>query len=177
MYQITIVGNVRGEAYNQLIDHLIRQSDSFLFHLPNMGKLLVNERNIEFLHEYSLGYTEENDQDEHQEYVKNMQPFLDIIRNDVIEYHKDTGYLDQVSSIEMEVFHVSISEKTPSFFSKADNILNWKYPNFPEDPCFLSNGKCIFQCIVHEGMCYLNYYDPVILNLLEKNNIEFFRSE
>lgn len=176
MFQITIVGNISGMAYEKLIDRLIQQSDSFLFHLPNMGKLLVNERNIDLFPEYSLGYIEETDHDDYAEYVRNMQPFLNTIRSDIIEHHNDTGYLDQISSIEMDVFNVMVSKKTKAFFSNSDNILSWKYPKLPEDPCFISNGVCIFQCIVHEGMCYLNYKDPFILGLLKENNIDYFRS-
>ena len=176
MFQITIFGNISGMVYEKLIDRLIQQSDSFLFHLPNMGKLLVNERNIDLFPEYQLGYTEETDHDDHAEYVRNMQPFLNIIRSDIIEHHNDTGYLDQISSIEMDVFNVMVSKKTKTFFANSDNILSWKYPTLPEDPCFISNGVCIFHCIAHEGMCYLNYKDPFILALLKENNIDYFRS-
>lgn len=176
MFQITTIGNISGMVYEKLIDHLIQQSDSFLFHLPNMGKLLVNERNIDLFPEYSLGYTEETDHDDYTEYVRNMQPFLDIIKSDIIEHHCDTGYLDQISSIEMDVFNVRVSQKTKTFFSNSDNILSWKYPTHPEDPCFISNGVCIFQCIAHEGMCYLNCKDPFILELFKENNINYFRS-
>lgn len=176
MFEITITGDISGIVYEKLIDRLIQQSDSFLFHLPNMGKLLVNERNINLFPEYSLGYTEETDQDDHIEYVRNMQPFIDIIRSDVIEHHNDTGYLDQVSSVEIDVFNVIVNEKTKTFFSSTNSILSWRYPRLPEDPCFISNGMCIFQCIAHEGLCYLNYNDPVILALLKENNIDHYRS-
>lgn len=177
MYQITIIGHICGNVYCEILNELFKRSDSFLFHLPNMGKMLVNERNIEYFPEYELGYTEEDNQEKHISYIKQVQPYLEIIKNDIIESHIDTGYLNQVSNIEMEVFRVSISENSKAFFSKTNDFLNWKYPKLPEDPCFLSNGECIFQCLSHEELCFLNYYDKKIIKLLKTNNIDFYRSK
>ena len=70
MYQITIVDDISGNAYDELIEYLIRKCNSFLFHLPNMGKMLINERNAELLPEYSVGYTEERNQEKHRTYGK-----------------------------------------------------------------------------------------------------------
>lgn len=176
MYQITIVNDIRGNAYNELIEYLIRKCDSFLFHLPNMGKLLINERNAEFFPEYSVGYTEEKDQEKHRRYIKKVEPLLDIISNDITERWKDTGYLDQTSNIEMEIFQILISEQTCMFFANTESILSWKYPDLPEDPCFMCDEVCIFQCIAHEGLCFFYSTDPWIFDFLKKYNIDFFIS-
>ena len=177
MYQIVITSPLCGKVYQDLITILIQRSDSFLFHLPNMGKVLINERNAEFMPEYPLGYTEEEDQELHKLYIKRMEQYLDIIQNDIIESHIDTGYLDQVSNIEIKVFNVSISNKTISFFRKTDDFSKWKYPDMPENPCFLLKGECLFQCIAHENICFLNFYDPKIIKLFKANKIKFFKSE
>lgn len=98
---LKIIGSINGNAYQELVHLLIKQSDSFVFNLPNMGKILINERNIEFMPEYTIGYSQEEDQDLHNAYMKRMAYYLDIIKNDVISVRKDTGYLDQVSNIEI----------------------------------------------------------------------------
>jgi hypothetical protein len=174
MYQITTTTDISGSAYNELIAYLTRHCDSFSFHLPNMGKMLVNERNAQYFPEYPIGYTEEIDQEKHRIYIGSVQPLINIISNDIIKQWKDTGYLDQISSIETEIFHALISPQTPIFFATAERILAWKYPKLPEDPCFFSNGICVFQCIAHESMCYFNSADPWILQFLKKHKIDFF---
>ncbi len=174
MYQITTTSDISGTAYSELIAYLTRQCDSFSFHLPNMGKMLVNERNAQYFPEYPIGYTEETDQEKHRAYIERVQPLVHSISNDITKQWKDTGYLDQISSVEMEVFHSSVSLRTPSFFATAESILSWKYPDLPEDPCFFSEGVCIFQCIAHEGMCYFTSKDVWILEFLKKHNIDFF---
>ena len=173
MFEITIVGNICGEAYDKLISRLVQISESFLFHLPNMGKTLVNERNAELMEGYPLGYIEETDCEQHQAYIEKMQPFLNIIEKDIIEHHKDTGYLDQMSNLEIDVYSVTISENTKNFFAKSDNVFNWQYPNFPEDPCFLSSDDCIFQVIAHENLSFLYRDDPYIISLLDEYDIEY----
>ena len=50
---------------------------------------------------------------------------------------------------------------------------DWVYPDAPEDPCFLSNGKCVFQCIAHEGLQYLYSNNKVILDFFKKNKVAF----
>ena len=76
----------------------------------------------------------------------------------------------------MEIFQILVSEQTRMFFGKAESILSWKYPNLPEDPCFMSDQVCIFQCIAHEGLCFFNSTDPWIFDFLKKYNIDFFIS-
>ena len=177
MFEITTFGNISGEAYNELIKLLVIKSDSFMFHLPNMGKTLINARNAILFPEYPIGYTEETAEEQHIEYLNRMQPFLDVISDDIVEHHKDTGYLDQTYNIEIDVYTVKISEKSKTFFSICDNILSWKYPDFPENLCFISNGVCIFHCIAHEKLCFIYCRDSEILSLLEKNKIDFVIDE
>ena len=73
MHEITIWDDICGSAYFELVDYLLKQSTSILFHLPNMGKTLVNERNAalmaESIHHYEIGYSEEINQECHIEYV------------------------------------------------------------------------------------------------------------
>lgn len=151
---------------------LIERSDSYLFHLPNMGKILINERNAEYFPQYPLGYTQEEDQDSHAVYIKRMKWHIDLIKEDIIESHIDTGYLNQTSNSELEIYHVAISERTLGFFSGTRDFFKWLYPILPEDPCFLSKGKCIFQCIAHENLCYLYIDDREIVKFLKRNHVE-----
>ena len=116
MFEITIFDDICGVAYTRLIEHLIQKCDSFLFHLPNVGKMLINERNSKHFPEYPIGYTEEIDQHKHNEYIKKVQPLLEIVSADIIEQYKDTGYLDQTSNIEVEVFRIAMSKQSSLFF-------------------------------------------------------------
>ena len=174
MYEI--LGSLSGKAYNEMISLLVHRCDSFIFHLPNMGKLMINERNAKFLSSYPVGYSKEENQNEHREYVDRVDKFLDVIKNDIVRDYTDTGYLDQVSSIEMRIYHVSISSRTKHFFELTDNFSNWRYPSLPENPCFLSKGKCIFQCIAHENLCFIYSDDKEFELLLKRNRIEFVQS-
>jgi hypothetical protein len=51
------------------------------------------------------------------------------------------------------------------------------YPALPENPCFLIDGKCIFQSIAHENLCFLYIDDKRITKLLKKNHVEFFKAK
>lgn len=94
---------IKKKKYNKLVDFLIENSDSFLFNLPNMGKTVVNERNADVMDE-PIGYVDEEDQDEYMAYVESTKPCIDIIRDDIIESYFDTGCLDQITSIEHQIF-------------------------------------------------------------------------
>lgn len=174
MYDIT--SSINGNTYDEIVRILIRRSDSFLFNLPNMGKILINKRNAESMKEYEIGYTEEFDQDLHYAYMKRVGYYLDMIREDIITLHTDTGYLDQFSNREIEVYHVAVSEKTEDFFNQTNDFSKWMYPALPENPCFLENNKCIFQCIAHENLCFLYVEDVRIKTILKKDHVEFFES-
>lgn len=171
MYQL--IGSLKGHIYDELINLLIKKSDSFLFHLPNMGKTIVNKRNAELMPEYPIGYSYEEDQDLHIAYIEKMNIYLNLIKSDIIKHYIDTGYLDQVSSNEIEVFYAAISERTKIFFSLTNNFSKWMYPMLPEDPCFICNEKCIFQCISHENLFFLYLDDIDIKCFLKKNKIKF----
>ncbi|MBQ8184401.1 MAG: hypothetical protein IJ036_01300, partial [Lachnospiraceae bacterium] len=123
MYRI--LDSLNGKVYQELVSLLIKRSDSFLFHLPNMGKTVVNHRNAPFMTGYPIGYSKEKDQDLHLAYMKWVKRYIDLIRDDIIQSHTDTGYLDQISSIEMEVYHVAISERTSGFFGQTDDFSKW----------------------------------------------------
>lgn len=172
----TITSPIFGDSYQKIVKLLIEQSDSFIFHLPNNGKVLINERNVDSMPDFPIGYTESEDQDLHAAYIKTMQDYLDLIREDIISVKKDVGYLDQITNREMEVYHVRISENTLSFFSTTVDFFRWRYPALPENPCFIKEGKCIFHCIAHENICFLNVDDKRIVKILKKNHIEFFKS-
>jgi hypothetical protein len=170
-----VFGVLSPNAYIELVQLLLKKSDSFLISLPNMGKSLVNERNVHLLNGYPLGYSVEEDQDLHLAYIKWTKQYLDLIRNDIIRSYTDTGYLDHTTNIAMDIFHVAISERTIDFFSQTDDFSRWMYPAFPENPCFLSNGKCIFQCIAHERLCILYIEDKEIKHFLRRNRIKYIK--
>ncbi len=172
---IQIFDSLKDETYQKFIQLLLEQSDSFIFNVPNMGKTLVNERNAEFMPEHKLGYTEEFEQDLHYEYIKKIEPYIDFIKDDTISVCTDTGYLNQVSNLEIQVYHMSISEKSKDFFAKTNNFEKWLYPEFPEDPCFLKNKKCVFQCISHEELFFLYSANRKIRSFLKDNNIKYKR--
>ncbi len=171
MYQI--MDYLNKVAYNELVDYLIEHSDSFIFHLPNMGKILANERNVDLMSEYPIGYSEEFEQERHKEYVKRMEPYIEVIKDDIIERHYDTGYLDQASNREIEVFNVRISPATKQFFQFTEGFERWTYPELPENPCFLREGKCIFQSIVHEDLYFVYLDDENIEKILKRNHISY----
>lgn len=174
MYEI--YGSLCGKAYNEMISLLVHRCDSFIFHLPNMGKFMINERNAKFLQDYPVGYSKEEDQDSFREYVVRVGRFLNVITTDIVQTYTDTGYLDQVSSIAMQIYHVSISPRTKIFFEQTDSFSKWKYPSMPENPCFLSKGKCVFQCIAHENLCFIYSDDKEFEQLLKRNKVEFVKS-
>ena len=116
MKDIIINGFISKKAYNELLMFLIKKSDTYMFHLPNMGKILVNQRNHKDFPEYPLGYTEIYDQKDHFNYIDKVKKHLKIIQSDIISSHIDTGYLEQTFNIEIEVFNVNVSEKTFDFF-------------------------------------------------------------
>ncbi len=98
MYPITTTCGISGTAYSELIAYLTRQCDTFYFHLPNMGKMLVNERNAPYFPEYPIGYNEVTDEKEHLAYVEHVQPLVHSISNDITKQWKDTGYHNQISN-------------------------------------------------------------------------------
>lgn len=164
---------IKKKKYNKLVDFLIENSDSFLFNLPNMGKTVVNERNADVMDE-PIGYVDEEDQDEYRAYVERTKPCIDIIRDDIIESYFDTGCLDQITSIEHQIFYAKISNKTKSFFMQTDSFSKWLFPYLPENPCFIKNGRCIFQCISHEELFFIDLDVPKVEEFLKKNRIRFF---
>ncbi|MBQ7344631.1 MAG: hypothetical protein IJW45_01030 [Oscillospiraceae bacterium] len=170
MYEI--YGELNKEAYLELVRSLLKRSDSIMFDLPNMGRVLVNERNAKLMENYPIGYVVEEDQDLHLAYINRTARYLDLIRDDIIQSYTDTGYLDQISSISMEIFHVAVSEDTYDLFAQTDDFSGWRYPAFPEDPCFLSGGKCIFQCIAHERLCLLYIEDEEMIRFLGREKLD-----
>lgn len=174
MKKIIINDSISNKAYNDLLLFLIKKSDTYMFHLPNMGKILVNRRNHNDFPEYPLGYTEIDNQNEHFNYIEKVKINLKKIQSDIISSHIDTGYLDQTFNIEIEVFNVKVSEKTLDFFSSTDSFSNWKYPDLPENPCFFIDEKCVFECIAHEKMCVINPFDSEIFDILKKHKIDYF---
>ena len=174
MKKLIINDSISKKAYNELLLFLIKKSDTYMFHLPNMGKILVNQRNHKDSPDYPLGYTEIDDQKDHFNYVDKVKIHLKKIQSDIISSHIDTGYLEQTFNIEIEVFNVNVSEKTFDFFSITDSFYEWQYPNLPENPCFFINGKCIFECIAHEKMCVIDPFDNEIFSILKKHEIKYF---
>lgn len=171
MYEI--YGPLNREVYLDLVRLLIKRSNSFLISLPNMGKTMVNERNAKLMQNYPIGYSIEENQDLHFAYVKWTDRYINLIKDNIIQRYTDTGYLDQTTSVAMEIIHVSIGENTIDFFSQTDDFSKWTYPAFPENPCFLSNGKCIFQCIAHENLCIIYIDDKEIKSFLKKRKISY----
>lgn len=165
---------LRGELYEKTIDCLIQECDSYIFNLPNMEKVWVNERNRKHMKGFPLGYTEIVDPNEHEKYLAITKKYTDIIQPDIIKRKRDTGYLNQCSSNEIEIFHVRVSHRTKKLFMQFNSFSDWIYPDAPEDPCFLSQGKCVFQCISHEGLQYLFSKNRVLLDLFKKNKAEVF---
>lgn len=173
MYEI--YGSLDREKYLELVQLLIARSDSFLISLPNMGKTMVNERNAKQMEDYPIGYCSEEDQDLHLAYIKWTTGYIDLIKEDIIQRYTDTGYLDHTTSIAMEIVHVATSERTINFFSQTDDFSRWTYPAFPENPCFLADGKCIFQCIAHERICFLYIEDKEIKRFLKRRKINYVK--
>lgn len=175
MYQI--FEPIRKSTYEKLIELLITKSDSFIFHLPNYGKIYVNERNKELMSEYPIGYSEEESQEEYETYVREMDKYIDIVREDIIERYTDTGYLDQAFGYEIEIYHMAISDKTMKLLKQTDDLSKWLYPELPENPCFLRDGKCVFECIAHEYLYFIYVEDEEIEDFLRKNKIEYVYME
>ena len=167
---------INGNMYYKFIDFLLERSDTYLFVLPNMGKTLVNERNRKLMSEYPVGYSYEEDPKLHKIYIKNTRKSVCLIEQDIISKCVDTGYLDQVTSIEMEVFHSKISDRTKEFLYKVDDFGKWLYPYFPEDICFFCEGKCIFQCVSHENLLLLYLDNRDVRDFLKKEDINFERN-
>lgn len=172
---VKILDDIQGDCYSELIAMLLEQSDEVLFHLPNMDKIVINERNVRSMPGFPIGYVEEREQTNFQNYYKRVTPYIELISNDIVSRYFDTGYLDQYSNHEIEVFHVKTSENTAKFFASANDLAQWRYPFLPEDPCFLQNGKCIFKCISHEKI--YSYYgaDKRIIKFLRKHRLKHMK--
>ena len=172
-YMVNILDDVQKDCYHTLIKLLLEQSDEILFHLPNMDKIIVNERNVDLMPGYPIGYVEELEQTNFQNYYKRVKPYIELISNDITSRYFDTGYLDQRSNREIEVFRVKTSADTIKFFASANDLAQWRYPFLPADPCFLQDEKCIFKCISHEKI--YSYYgtDKRIVKLLRKHRLKY----
>lgn len=169
----SILEPLKGEKFDNFIAFLIENSDSFLFHLPNFEKIMVNERNAKMMKEYPIGYSYEDDPENYNKYLQKMEKYLSIIKDDITAQYYDTGYLNQITSNEMKVFEVNISNNSPLFFSQARDFSMWMYPFLPEDPCFLYKGKCVYQTITHENLYFLYLKGKRIERFLIQNNIPF----
>ncbi len=170
---LQILDALNGDTYKKIIELLIKYSDSFIFTVPNMGKILVNKRNAKFMSEYPIGFSEEYDQKLHLDYINRIQEYINVVEDDIITTCVDTGYLDQISNLEIAVYHVAISEKSTDFFALTNDFAKWVYPEYPENPCFLLKNNCIFQSITHEDLYFLYLDNADVRNFLKRNNINY----
>lgn len=164
---------MENDAYREICELLLNNSDSYMFCLINMGKVLINERNAPYCKEHEIGYVEEFKQDDHKKYLETVKPYIDIIRDDIIDRHFDTGYLDQLVNREMEVFRVAVSKKTKLFLDQANGFSKWQYPLMPENLCFFSGDRCICKSIAHENLCFFYGKIDPIKKILKEHGIPF----
>ena len=172
MFCYQILSPLRGKLYEGFVDILIENCDTYIFNLPNMEKITVNKRNKKHMRGLPIGYTKTEEPEEHEKYILSTQKYFDLVKSDIVKSVRDTGYLNQVGSNELEVFLLKISKRTKNLFKEFDCFSEWVYPKAPEDPCFFANGKCVFQCISHENLQYLFSYDRIFTDFFKTNMIK-----
>lgn len=171
--------DIKGEAYKIFIRYALEYSDTFTFCIPNFNYLRVTDTNKAFLDKEDIAdsksRTNIKDNEDFKIYKRNVQPFLNVIENQIIATYNNTVYNGQIYNYDSEIYVAEIKDidKCFEFLTSADSLFSWKANKYPEDICFFANGYCWLQSIAHEGDCFVYINDSQTLQKLKDMGLKF----
>lgn len=154
--------DISNDKYKKFICFVLDNAEYFSFQLPNVNHFLVTEKNSALLLEEmksDIAVLTDNKKENKTfvEYKNKTLPLIDIIRSQIVSVVYDVSYCDDIYNYGTEAYIVKIDDidSCKKFLFSAKSLFSWKYPEFPEDICFIRNGKCWIRSIAHEQMLFL----------------------
>ena len=157
------------EIYIKLLEFLLKKCDTVAFAIPNYGTVFGFNSSKTILDEYNkIKFQLERDNQQYKEYYQNIDPLLKKIDTQLIKKCVDIQYFDQIYNYEHETRIYNYNSDVFEVLKKADGLYKWRYPNYPEDLYFFSNGKCYFKSITHEKESWLFDDREEIIDFVER---------
>lgn len=129
---LSFLEEVKGDAYNQLIEYAVNKSDAIMLvfgDYTNTESYKARKRELRQL----------------------IAPFRIKTRNNA-EWATNV-FLDKNVQFSIDVYKAC--EELLLFLKRTDRLYGWLWPDLPEDPCFFRNGDCWFATNAHEKFAYM----------------------
>lgn len=176
--------DISDDKYKKFICFVLENSEYFSFQLPNVNHFLVTEKNSALLIEEmksDIAALTDNKKENKTfiDYKNKTSQLIDIIRSQIVSVVYDVSYFDDIYNYGTEVYTVKIDDidSCKKFLFSAKSLFTWKYPDFPEDICFIRNGKCWIKSIAHENLLFFEDITKSEAELLQAMGIELFADE
>lgn len=138
--------------YIKLLDFFLTRCDVAVFCLPNFETKFPIKYSSNYVDEYKLIFnTLDRNSTAFKDYKKEVQPFLNLLKEDTLKVYQDIQYFDQTTNYEKEIYIINYNKKNNQIFKSVKRFDNWRYPKLPEDLYFFSEGKCYFSFVSHES--------------------------
>lgn len=176
MYRV-VAETISDEVYKNFLDYMLLRCDIFTLCLPNLYKLVVNEKTAKFLPKNI------NTQAEHilemekhyNDYIKQIQPAINKLQKFLLFHYFDTSYNGIEKSYEMDINVYKVDQESIEVLKAQNSILDWQYPNTMEDLCFFYKGHCFMQTIAHDYYCVIFLNEKYDLSILRKIGVKLYK--
>ena len=96
-----------------------------------------------------------------------MEPWL-------ISSLRNKEYLGAIFGKKCYIYVNEMNDIFKEFLLKHKAIRKWRYPDYPEDPCFFTaDKKCFMEISVHENHCFIYDDSEENIKMLRKNWVSF----
>jgi len=171
---LLIKGKIDEWIYSRLIDYLLLRCDVITFKLPNFNKFTVSEKAKSYFPQYEIGIqTHDESNHDFDDYKKNIKDLLNEYKKHYIKEYEDFEYFDSFFGYDAEIKVIELKEELLGPLKAIGGLYDWKYPNFPEDLCFFSKGKCFLKSVAHEKYCFIYTEDKLEKKILKKIGLKF----
>lgn len=165
------------KKYNELLDFLFKKCNVVTFAIPNFNTAFdFNNRETIFV-DYENSKTKmDRNSDDYQNYLSNINFFISKLEPELIGKCTDIQYFDQLYNYEHEMRIYNFNSDVYEVLKEVNGLYKWRYPHYPEDLYFFSNGKCYFKSISHEKECWFYDDSKEIIDLVENLGLDYYIS-
>lgn len=161
--------------YIKLLNFFLTRCDIVAFCLPNFGTKFQIKYSSNYIDEYELIFNSlDRNSKIFSDYKNEVQPFLNLLKEDTLKVYQNIHYFDQTSNYEKEIYILNYNKKIYEIFKSVKRFDNWRYPKLPEDLYFFSGNKCYFSFVSHEGEYGIYDNSVETIKFMEQIGLNFY---